>query len=99
MPEQRNKVRDNNAGDAGLRRTGSSAGARPRELEDLESEREMTSAAESRHTEGQQAGSCSMHATGTRAKVRAREKGQGVSNRGSKLEQARQKKVDPDRAA
>jgi len=40
-----------------------------------------------------------MHATGTRANVRAREKGQGVSNRGSKLEQARQKKVVPDRAA
>jgi hypothetical protein len=97
MPEQRSKVRDNNAGDAGLRRTGSSAGARPREIEDLESEREMTSAAESR--EVQQAGSRSMHATGTRAKVRAREKGQGVSNRGSKLEQARQKKVVPDRAA
>ena len=96
MPEER-KEHANNAGDAGLRRTGSSAGARPRELEDLESEREMTSAAESR--EVHQAGSRSMHATGTRAKVRAREKGQGASNRGSKLEQARQKKVAPDRAA
>lgn len=97
MPEQRNKDHSNNAGDAGLRRTGSKAGARPREIEDIESAREMTSDVDRR--EAQQAGSRSMHSINTRAKVRAREKGQGVSNRGSKQEQARQKKVAPDRAA
>jgi hypothetical protein len=98
MAQQRNRERDNNAGDAGLRRSGRSAGARANELEDLQSARELTSSAEDREESMQQAGSRSMHVTATRAKVNAREKGQGITNRGSKLEQARQNKVAPERA-
>jgi CBS domain-containing protein len=76
---------------AGLRRTGRSAGARSRELEEIRSGRELTEEAEEREEALQTGSSRSLRSTSTRAgsKIPA----QGITNRGSKLEQARQGKV------
>ena len=68
---------------------------RTRELEDVEEETELANVARSSR---QQGADRSGRATRTRAASRAQGKGQGISNRGNKLEQARQGKVAPMRA-
>ena len=76
-------------------KTATGTNVRTRELEDVEEETELANVARSSR---QQGADRSGRATRTRAASRAQGKGQGISNRGNKLEQARQGKVAPMRA-
>ena len=86
------------AGSSGKRpasRAATGTNVRTRELEDVEEETELVEKARSSR---QQGASRSGRATRARAASRAQGKGQEISNRGNKLEQARQGKVAPMRA-
>jgi CBS domain-containing protein len=85
------------AGSSGKKQSRAATGTnvRTRELEDVEEETELADEARSSR---QQGADRSGRATRTRAASRAQGKGQGISNRGNKQEQARQGKVAPMRA-